>query len=182
MSWLSTLVHNNSGLVNALPGGSVVNALFNPAKVPGVVPDATLAQRFQGGQGRPPITVDSQSRKIGIPLPGGGVIGGQETVVRRYGPQSPGTGVAVVPQGTQLVCQVQGYHLNKSKNRVTGQEAHSYCVRNRSMNFANGHAAMRAVRRIKGTLKLLHKIEKVLGHKRGRSSSFTRGRSCGCKR
>jgi len=35
----------------------------------------------------------------------------------------------------------------------------------RRMNYANGKAAMRAVRRIKGTRKLLQKIEKQLPHR-----------------
>lgn len=184
MSWLSTVIHNNSGAISGVLGA------FNPAL--GVIAGGVLGGGSKNtssatagvnimplqGQGRPPITVDSQSRKIGIPLPGGGVIGGQETVVKRYGTQ--GTSVAVA-QGTSL-CTIPGYHLNKSKNRVTGAAAHTYCVRNRKMNFGNGRAVKRAVRRLRGFHKLAVRVEKALHIGRATSRPRARSRSCGCGR
>jgi hypothetical protein len=50
----------------------------------------------------------------------------------------------------------RGYHLNK--HRLTdGTQPHTVCVRNRSINFANGRAARRAGRRLRGTVKMLKK-------------------------
>lgn len=49
-----------------------------------------------------------------------------------------------------------GYHLNKHR-LSDGTEPRTVCVRNRSMNFANGRAARRAGRRLKGTVKMLKK-------------------------
>jgi hypothetical protein len=50
----------------------------------------------------------------------------------------------------------RGYHLNK--HRLTdGTEPRTVCVRNRSINFANGRAARRAGRRLRGTVKMLKK-------------------------
>lgn len=48
-----------------------------------------------------------------------------------------------------------GWHLDKATR--------SRCVRNRRMNFANGRAAKRSLRRIRGTMKLLKGIEKEIG-------------------
>lgn len=62
----------------------------------------------------------------------------------------PGAAVA----GAAGVCPA-GFHLDKATR--------TRCVRNRRMNFANGHAAKRSLRRIKGTMKLLKGIEKEIG-------------------
>jgi len=58
-----------------------------------------------------------------------------------------------------------GFHLNKARNRVTGQEARTYCVRNRRLNVGNARAARRSVRRLKGARKLLRDIEKMMPSK-----------------
>lgn len=49
-----------------------------------------------------------------------------------------------------------GYHLNKAK-LADDTPPRSVCVRNRSMNFANGRAAKRSGRRLRGTVKMLKK-------------------------
>lgn len=49
-----------------------------------------------------------------------------------------------------------GYHLNKTR-LSDGTEPRTVCVRNRGMNFANGRAARRAGRRLRGTVKMLKK-------------------------
>lgn len=49
-----------------------------------------------------------------------------------------------------------GYHLNKHQ-LSDGTEKRSVCVRNRSVNYANGRAARRAGRRLRGTVKMLKK-------------------------
>lgn len=55
----------------------------------------------------------------------------------------PGGGVALVP------CQAKGTHLNKSTYYRNGQRIAkgTVCVKNRSMNVANGRALRRAIRR-----------------------------------
>jgi len=53
-----------------------------------------------------------------------------------------------------------GFHPNK-QDGARGP-ARTYCVRNRRMNFGNGRAARRSVRRLKGARKLLRDIEKMM--------------------
>ena len=73
----------------------------------------------------------------------------------------PGMGIVAtggrgrVPPGPNGECP-KGYHLNKSKT-ADGSPARSFCVRNRHTNFANGRAARRAGRRLKGTVRVLRK-------------------------
>jgi hypothetical protein len=50
----------------------------------------------------------------------------------------------------------KGFHLNKHRS-FDGLPARSFCTRNRRVNFANGRAAGRAGRRLRGTVKLLKK-------------------------
>lgn len=50
----------------------------------------------------------------------------------------------------------KGFHLNKHK-LSDGTEPYSVCVRNRHVNYANGKAARRAGRRLRGTVKMLKK-------------------------
>ena len=56
-----------------------------------------------------------------------------------------------------------GTHLNKQDG--VGGPAGTYCVRNRRMNVGNARAARRAVRRLKGSRKLLRDIEKMMPSK-----------------
>lgn len=51
-----------------------------------------------------------------------------------------------------------GYHLDK--------KTRSRLVRNRHTNYANGRAAMRAIRRLRGTRKMLAKIERMMPHRK----------------
>lgn len=48
----------------------------------------------------------------------------------------------------------KGYHLNKNPLQ-DGTPARTVCVRNRTINYANGRAARRAGRRLRGTVKML---------------------------
>lgn len=56
--------------------------------------------------------------------------------------------------GPQGACGVPGYHYAK--------DGSGRLVRNRRMNYLNGKAATRAVRRVKGAMKMLKKIERTL--------------------
>jgi len=51
-----------------------------------------------------------------------------------------------------------GYHLDK--------KTRSHLVKNRHTNYANGRAAMRAIRRLRGTRKMLAKIERMMPHRK----------------
>jgi len=83
------------------------------------------------------------------------------TPILRMTPQGPTFPAAPVPgvsgaiqrilpggaSGYQSTGLPSGYHLNKAPNRVTGQPAGSYLVRNRSMNPGNAKALRRSIRR-----------------------------------
>lgn len=86
---------------------------------------------------------------------GGGGFGGG-----RLSPFEPGRGVfgrkggaGRIQAGEMGACP-SGYHLNKHP-LTDGTPARAVCVRNRSINYANGRAARRAGRRLRGTVKML---------------------------
>lgn len=82
---------------------------------------------------------------VGAIMPAGGFLG---TVPLRSIPLPPAL------RGPEGAACPAGFHLDK--------RTRTRCVRNRRMNFANGRAAKRSLRRIKGTLKLLKGIEKEI--------------------
>lgn len=78
----------------------------------------------------------------------------------KLSPFEPGRGIfgkggggGRVSAGEMGACP-SGYHLNKHP-LSDGTPARSVCVRNRSINYANGRAARRAGRRLRGTVKML---------------------------
>lgn len=77
---------------------------------------------------------------------------------------------------TGATCDIKGFHLNRSGYHTNeGYVApRSKCVPNRRMNPLNGHAARRAISRIKGARKMLQRIERSLPKRAAKSS--TRGR------
>jgi len=87
-----------------------------------------------------------------------------------YGPGASSGTVAM----TNGQCPV-GYHPNKQKSAKG--EARSYCVRNRSMNPANGRAIGRAATRIKKGAKQYARVLRILGKKTGRMVPRGRKRS-----
>jgi len=109
------------------------------------------------------VVVPTKEQIIGGPLAytpigaGINIIGG--AIARRFG---GGAGSVAMVNGQ---CPV-GYHPNKQKSAKG--EARSYCVRNRSMNPANGRAIGRAATRIKKGAKQYSRILRVLGKKTGR--------------
>lgn len=69
------------------------------------------------------------------------------------GPSFLGGGQRRVTPGPMGECP-KGFHLNKTRT-ADGLPPRTFCTRNRSMNFANGRAAIRSGRRLRGTAKLL---------------------------
>jgi hypothetical protein len=87
----------------------------------------------------------------GIQLPGG--ISFDLPFSGRPGAGFMRTGGAGRVQPVEGQCP-KGFHLNKHKSH-DGLPARSFCTRNRRVNFANGRAAGRAGRRLRGTVKML---------------------------
>lgn len=89
----------------------------------------------------------------GIQLPGGWSLDLPFSGRAGYGVMRTGGAGRVQPVEGQCP---KGFHLNKHKSH-DGLQARSFCTRNRRVNFANGRAAGRAGRRLRGTVKLLKK-------------------------
>lgn len=101
------------------------------------------------------------------------VIGGAGVAIGRgFGPggttptlQPHQGGRQVVPAESYAVCNIKGHHMNKSDYFLKSGEfvaRGTKCVRNRRMNPLNGHAARKAISRIKGARKMLNRIERSL--------------------
>jgi hypothetical protein len=99
------------------------------------------------------ISIGSGVSNIGNPSYPGPLGGSAVTPVTM-----PGGGVALVP------CQTKGTHLNKSTYYRAGQRIpkHTVCVKNRSMNVANGRALRRAIRRAEAFKKVAMKTVRFL--------------------
>jgi len=74
-------------------------------------------------------------------------------------PRPPGGGLPIIPRPTGVGCPA-GFHPAKDRS--------GRCVRNRRMNPLNPRAARRAIRRIKGAMKVLKSIERQLPKQRTR--------------
>jgi len=135
---------------------------------------------------------------VGKALTGGGK-GGPGTAVARYNPPGidiaglninlpgfggPGVGITSsyaaggrhgrVARGPNGECP-KGYHLNKSKTG-DGQERHAFCVRNRRVNYANGRAAARSGRRLRGTVKMLRRSFSLVSAKPAKGKWVPKGK------
>lgn len=99
------------------------------------------------------VAIDKAVGRIGA--------GGKIAFPQNISPFEPGRGVfgkgggggGRISAGEMGACP-SGYHLNKHP-LSDGTPARSVCVRNRSINYANGRAASRAGRRLHGTIKML---------------------------
>lgn len=165
MSWLSKGLKKigKSGILRTAAG-------FIPG-VGGLIAGAASTALTRAPQVSTPIRVD---RPGVIDLPGG---------IGINLPWAGPPGVGILPSGTRRgriqagpngQCP-QGYHLNKSKSG-DGLPAKSYCVRNRRVNYANGRAASRAGRRVRGTVKLLKKSFTLVSAKAPKGKWIPKGR------
>ena len=89
----------------------------------------------------------------------------------------------ILPGGKPLLtggtCE-KGWHLNKSYSYAYGMEAGTYCVKNRSMNVANGRALRRGLRRVGGFGKLASRSRSDIS-RAASAVGATRRRSAPCK-
>lgn len=166
MSWLSTFVHNNRALINTipLPGvGSIAN-IFDPAASlqPAFTPPVyslPYPQAFQSAginPRRPQVTSRVDSGGSQIRLPGGISAGVSHKTSTSYA--SAAQQVQGRVTGSAALCGITGYHLAKTP----ALRAQGICVKNRHMNFGNGRAVKRAVRRLRGFHKLAVRVERSL--------------------
>jgi hypothetical protein len=120
------------GVAKVIPGVSGIAGTAERILFPGAAPPQMPPM------GTPPIIRAPLPMAPGGQLPAVPVPGTKGAIQRIL----PGGASGYMSQGIPA-----GYHLNKAPNRVTGQPAGSYLVRNRSMNPGNARALRRAVRR-----------------------------------
>lgn len=130
----------------------------------------TRVQNVARGRVVQPGPAQTQAGFVGLPAVIGGVGRSLPGIGRAAGTVISTVGGFIAGRASKTgngACEV-GFHPNKAKNRVTGQERGTYCVRNRRMNVGNARAARRSVRRLKGARKLLRDIEKMMPTKTSR--------------
>lgn len=110
----------------------------------------------------------------GIQLPGGLSIDFPGMGRPGYGVMGTGPRRGRVAAGPRGECP-KGYHLNKSQTS-DGQPAKSFCVRNRHVNYANGRAAARSGRRLRGTVRMLRRSFTLVSAKPARGKWVPKGR------
>lgn len=129
--------------------------LLGKTGIPGVATAANVASALVSKKSKGPGTALAPYNPPGIQLPGGLSIDLPGFGRPGYGIMATGATRGRVAPGPNGECP-KGYHLNKTKT-ADGSPARSFCVRNRHTNFANGRAARRAGRRLKGTVRVLRR-------------------------
>ena len=130
---------------------------------------SSLASRGGG-----PGTAVAPYNPPGIQLPGGISLDLPFSGRPGYGFMATGARKGRVQAGPRGECP-KGYHLNKSKT-ADGQPAKSFCVRNRHTNFANGRAARRAGKRLKGTVRVLRRSFSLVAAKPPKGKWIPKGK------
>lgn len=168
MSMLSKLtgIHINKGNLAGILSGNpfaVASAFGNPGGGGG----ARAPQPY-------PFPTGGPGGSIGIQ------VGGPTGVSVGYTGHGGGSSAACGPNGA---CP-RGYHLNKGPLAPTKKHgalpARSICVRNRRMNPLDGHAARRALRRIKAASKMVRKLHMFSGTRSVAARSGGHKSGCGC--
>lgn len=145
MSMLSKIIKSNiKGAVRAV-GGAVGTIIGGPAL------GAAAYGAIKGAQTKSVALQGPVVHGPTVQTPGGwkGTLGSISL------PSLPGLGPLSMPQGGRgRVAMVngqcpKGYHPDKATR--------TFCARNRRTNFANGQAARRAGKRLRGTVKMLRK-------------------------
>jgi hypothetical protein len=150
--------------IQATPIGRVATIAAGALGVRGTVGAALgLAGRPQAMPGGAPTLIP---RGIGGPS-------GFQVPSWLPGPSFLGGGQRRITPGAMGECP-KGYHLNKSKTS-DGLPARTFCTRNRSMNAANGRAAIRAGRRLKRTAKVLKTAIRFTSSKPPKGRPIARG-------
>lgn len=133
----------------------------------------SLATKALGGK-KGPGTAVAPYNPPGIQLPGGFSIDFPGMGRPGYGIMATGARRGRVAPGPNGECP-KGYHLNKSAT-ADGNPAKSFCVRNRHVNYANGRAARRAGRRLKGTVRVLRRSFTLVAAKAPKGKWIPKGR------
>lgn len=130
-----------------VPGGGLASRILTPLATTGravaqiAAPAAIAGMGVQLGQSA--ISAFAPTRSAALPTPPGGF--------------STGGGFPALPgmaRGAMPASGVSGYHYAK--------DGSGRLVRNRRMNVLNPQAARRAIRRVKGAMKMLKAIERQL--------------------
>lgn len=159
MSLLSRIVKKNArGALRA-----VAKVLPGPA-------GAAVVALSRVGQGRSPAPYNPP----GIQLPGGVSLDFPGMGRPGYGIMATGPRRGRIQMGPNGECP-KGYHLNRTPT-AQGEPARSFCVRNRKINYANGRAARRAGRRLKGTVRQLRRSFTLVTAKAPKGKWIPKGR------
>lgn len=165
MSLLSKIIKKNAK--GALRLGS---KLVGGVPIVGGLASSALAKAGSRGTG----TAVTPYNPPGIQLPGGLSIDFPGFGRPGYGIMATGARRGRVAPGPNGECP-KGYHLNKSAT-ADGAAARSFCTRNRRVNFANGRAARRAGRRLRGTVRVLRKSFTLVSAKAPKGKWVPKGR------
>ena len=136
---------------------------------------AAVGKALTGGKGGPGTAVAKYNPPgidvagININLPGFGAPGFGVTSSAAAGGRR-----GRVQRGPNGECP-KGYHLNKSQTG-DGQPRHAFCVRNRRVNYANGRAAARSGRRLRGTVKMLRRSFSLVAAKPPKGKWIPKGK------
>jgi len=176
VSFLGGVLGAVGGFVTGGPAGAVIGGLGGlrkgGGKMPGMMPLSYMppSAMMKGTKG---MTCPSGTACSG-PSYGDLCLGSCRTIMPGM---MPGTGMDLTMFGRGGACPLpspRGTHWNKKAYCVgvgsgmpTAIPACSKLIRNRHLNPANGRAALRAVRRIASTHKLLKRIEKSIRRIKG---------------
>jgi len=165
--------------------------------IPGVsqvvsVVDAVASGFKQGGRAAPmssrtDLVFKGTHPGAGVPMPNlpnliDAVTGSIRTISGYTGPSrggGPFSGVQGGSSSTAPPARPSGFHLNKTGYFLkSGQYVapRSRWVRNRTVNYANGRAARKAGRRLKGTVKLLRRSFKFVEARPPKGKPIVKGR------
>lgn len=183
------------GLVTGGPLGAITGGLGGLATSTGIIKTASVSRTapitpvLRGAQQIPLQTTGRAMPGTGVqvqlPSVGSGGIDLGRFSAGSFGPMTGG-GTPMVAGPNGQLCQVKGYHLNKSGYHTAQGyvPAGAKCVKNRRMNPLNPRAASRAMRRLDGFSRAARCVEKQLvkmARKNvGRGGGYSRSKG-GCK-
>jgi hypothetical protein len=164
MSMLSKIIRKNKkGLLK------VTSGLVGGVPIIGGAAKSIISNLGRGSPGSP-----APYNPPGIQLPGGFSLDFPGMGRKGYGVMATGATRGRVAPGPNGECP-KGYHLNKS-GTADGAGPRTFCTRNRRTNFANGRAARRAGRRLKGTVRVLRKSFSLVAAKAPKGKWIPKGR------
>lgn len=160
-------------------GGLLTGALHTVGGlgIPGISTIANAAGSLLGGSSPKPVAGPSITPMLPPTFPGAGGFTGIQAQAGSLGfaigtgtpgmniaPQAPPQAVAMNSLGQLVPCEMKGYHRNKSTYYRKGVKIPkgSICVKNRTMNVANGRALRRSIRRAEAFKKVAMRTVRFL--------------------